>query len=428
MTGKTEYLALYKPLPWQIAPFNDKSPILLLTGSAGGGKSRVAAEKLHAFNLRYPGATTLMLRKAREYAAKSVVPFMSHTVMGPDPQVTMKKGDGWFEYENGSLLYWGGMKDEGQRQAIRSMGKDGSLDMVWVEEGNAFTEEDYQELLARMRGKAASWGQIILSTNPDRPTHWIKKRLIDGGEAAVYFSRAAENPYNPPQYIDMLNRLTGVLGLRLRDGKWVQAEGAVYDTFSDELHVVDWFDPPQEWRRIRAVDFGYTNPFVCQWWALDGDDRMYLYREIYKSKRLVSDHAAEINRLSQGEHIEATVADHDAEDRATLHAAGIITIPADKRVQLGIQRVRERLTVQPDGKPRLFIMRGATVDIDDDLLQARESISTLEEAPGYAWHKGQDGRPNKEEPVKENDHGLDAARYATMYVDKPRRKARSYQG
>ena len=86
MTGKTEYLALYKPLPWQIAPFNDKSPILLLTGSAGGGKSRVAAEKLHAFNLRYPGATTLMLRKAREYAAKSVVPFMSHTVMGPDPK------------------------------------------------------------------------------------------------------------------------------------------------------------------------------------------------------------------------------------------------------------------------------------------------------------------------------------------------------
>jgi len=424
-----EHLALYKPLDWQIEPWRDKSPVMLLTGSAGGGKSRLAAEKLHAFNLHYAGATTLMLRKAREYAAKSVVPFMAHTVMGPDPRVTMKKGDGWFEYQNGSIMYWGGMKDEGQRQAIRSMGQDGSLDMVWVEEANAFTEIDFQEIIARMRGRAASWTQIMLSTNPDTPTHWIKRSLMDGEQASVYYSGAQDNPYNPLQYRDMLGRLTGVLGKRLRDGLWIQAEGAVYETFSDEIHVVDWFKPPEDWRRIRAIDFGYVNPFVCQWWAIDGDGRMYLYREIYRSKRLVSEHAKEINRLSQGEHIEATVADHDAEDRATLRAAGILTAPADKQVKIGIQKVQERLKIQPDGKPRLFIMRGATVDIDNELLMARKPSSTLEEIPGYVWHKWQDGRSNKEEPVKEHDHGCDSARYSTMYVDKGTpRKARSYQG
>jgi predicted transcriptional regulator len=39
------------------------------------------------------------------------------------------------------------------------------------------------------------------------------------------------------------------------------------------------------------VDFGYTNPFVMQWWAEDPDGRLYLYREIYRTRRLVEDHA-----------------------------------------------------------------------------------------------------------------------------------------
>jgi len=240
---------------------------------------------------------------------------------------------------------------------------------------------------------------------------------MDGGEAAVYYSSAQDNPYNPPQYAAMLTSLTGVIGLRLRDGRWVQAEGAVYETFSDENNVKEWFAPPAEWRRIRAVDFGYTNPFVCQWWAIDDDGRMYLYRELYRSRTLVSDHAKEINKLSVGEHIEVTVADHDAEDRATLHASGISTVPADKQVQLGIQRVQERIKKAGDDRPRLFLLRGALVDIDDSLVIERKPTCTLEELPGYVWHRGQDGKANKEEPVKQNDHGCDALRYAVMYLD-----------
>ena len=35
----------------------------------------------------------------------------------------------------------------------------------------------------------------------------------------------------------------------------------------------------------------------------------------------------------------------------------------------------------------------------------------------YVWPKGADGRPQKEEPVKEYDHGKDAMRYAVAYAD-----------
>lgn len=415
---KTEVVAPYKPLPWQLAPLRDKSRVCLLTGSAGGGKSRVASEKMHAYCLKYPGATGIALRKAREYASKSVV-FALKKAMGGDGGVRYSPSDLMFHYGNGSKIFIAGMKDEGQRQALRSINGDGSADIIWGEEANALTEDDHNELLGRLRGTAAPWRQILYTTNPDTPYHWIKQRLMDGGEASVYYSRAEDNPHNPPDYLDTLAGLTGVLGQRLRDGKWMQAEGAVYDGFNDSIHVIEPFDIPADWRRIRVVDFGFTNPFVCQWWAIDPDGRMYLYRELYMTQRTVRVHCEQIKELSQDEVFEATVADHDAEDRATMLENGIDTLPAKKDISPGIQAVQERLKAQPDGKPRLFLFRTALVEEDERLVNAKKPTCTVQEFPGYVWPKSGDGKPVKEVPVKENDHGMDTTRYAVVYIDNP---------
>lgn len=417
MPVKHKPVAVFRPLDWQIAPWRDKSPTILLTGAAGGGKSRLAGEKLHAYCLKYPGTTALMLRKTRESMTNSTVLFMERKVIGGQTGVRHFPSKNRFEYFNSSILAYGGMKNEEQREQIRGIGQDGSVDIVWIEEANRFTEDDLNEVLARVRGKAAPWQQVILATNPDAPSHWINKRLIQGGEASVYYSKALDNPYNPPGYLEALNRLTGILRKRLLEGKWVQAEGVVYEDWRPELHVIDPFEIPEDWRRIRSIDFGYTNPFVCHWWAIDGDGRMFLYREIYQTQRLVEDMAEEIKQLSKDEVIEQSVADHDAEDRATLERHGISTIPARKAVSPGLQAVGARLRKAGDGRPRLFVMRGCTVNEDVRLVEAHKPTSTEAEFEGYIWPKGRDGKPLKEQPVKENDHGMDATKYAVMHID-----------
>ena len=94
-----------------------------------------------------------------------------------------------------------------------------------------------------------------LLTNPDVPTHWIKRRLMDGGEATVFYSNASDNTHNPDDYIDTLNSLSGVLhGLAL--GQWAQAEGVVYEDWNEAIHVIDPFPIPSYRRRFRVVDFG----------------------------------------------------------------------------------------------------------------------------------------------------------------------------
>src|SRR6185369_13533457 len=112
-----------------------------------------------------------------------------------------------------------------------------------------------------------------------------------------------------------------------------------------------------------------------------------------------------------------TIADHDAEDRATLLENGIYTVPAQKEITVGIQRVQERLKKAGDGKPRLMIFRDALVEADQALADLKKPLCTKDEFTAYVWPKAADGKLVKEVPVKEFDHGMDATRYLVMHVD-----------
>lgn len=325
-----------------------------------------------------------------------------------------------YQYPNRSVLVMGGLD-----KASKVMSSE--YDMIYVQEAIELSENDWESLTTRLRNGIMPFQQLLADTNPDAPTHWLKRR-VDSGATRLIESRHEDNPrlYVPGapgtwteegvRYRAVLDRLTGVRKSRLRDGLWVAAEGVIYEGYDPAIHLIDRFDIPADWRRFRSVDFGYTNPFVCQWWAIDPDGRLYLYRELYHTGRLVSDHAATIARLSAGERIEYTVADHDAEDRATLHAGGIPTIPARKEVGLGIQAVSEQLAVAGDGRPRLFLLRDSLVERDASLVEAGKPTCTAEEIPGYVWVRALDNRPIKEEPLKLDDHGADALRYAVVSV------------
>lgn len=415
---RNEYASVFDPLPWQVKPWKSRKPILLLTGSAGGGKSYLAAFKIHGYCLNYPNTTAVMLRKTRDSMTNSTVLFMERTVIADASTVHHWPSKHRFEYFNGSILAYGGMADDKQREQIRSIGQDGSVDIVWMEEATGFTENDFNEVTARIRGRAASWGQIILTTNPDTPSHWIYKRLILGGEADVYYSGAVDNPHNPPHYIDTLNRMTGVLGQRLRDGQWVQAEGAVYETFSEAVHIVETFDISRIRRFVAGVDWGFTNPGVISVYAVDGDMRKTLIEEVYRTRRLIEWWTDQAVALRDKYSIEAFYCD-PAEPAyiEQFRQAGVPAVEGFNSIIPGINTVKEHLAIADDGRPRLQFLRTACKEIDPALEDAKLPVSTLEEITAYAYPKAPDGKPVKELPVDMYNHGMDAMRYAVTGAD-----------
>ena len=256
--------------------------------------------------------------------------------------------------------------------------------------------------IARCRGDGKTWPKFW-TCNPDFPQHYVKTDFVDSSELDIktWHFGLTDNPILTDEYIDEVQRAyTGVFYDRYILGKWIMAEGSVYPQFDYDTHVFD-ADVPLHWTRAVSIDFGYTNPFVCLWGAIDHDGRLFIYDEHYQAKTLIKDHATAIR--ARGDFSWA-VADHDAQDNAELRAESINTHNAKKDVMDGIQRVSARLAVQPDGFPRVFIHK--------------RCVNTLREIESYRWAQVTADRNEKEEPVKADDHTMDALRYMVMELDK----------
>lgn len=96
-------------------------------------------------------------------------------------------------------------------------------------------EDFFTQLLARLSVKGA---KLIATTNPDRPTHWLKEKYIDKAEDLdvldLKFS-FTDNPTLDKVYMESLKKeYQGVYYERFILGKWVVAEGAIYRIFSDD--------------------------------------------------------------------------------------------------------------------------------------------------------------------------------------------------
>ena len=403
------------------ALIDSRQPEVIAEGPSETGKTMAACYKMHYNCREYPKSQHTLIRKVAATIPGTVLVTMKR-IIGTFP-VTFYGGDYNPEmliYPNGSTIWIAGMDKPGKALS-------GERDTIQVCQAEELSIDDWETLTTRVTGRGAvmPYTQIFGDCNPGA-AKWLKDRAKVGSLQMIP-TMHKDNPslYTKdgqltPQGIRTmasLDKLTGNRYKRLRLGLWVTAEGAIYEEYDANVHMIDANKCPEFVRRFRVVDFGYTNPFVCQWWGMDADGRLYRYREIYQTHRLVEELTPEIIKLTGDEDVEFTIADHDAEDRATMAKHGIETYPAKKDVSTGIQAVQSRLKIQGDDKPRLYFVRGALVEVDEALQEAHKPTCTEDEMPEYVWQKFPDGKPDKEQPLKVNDHGCDTTRYMVAAVD-----------
>lgn len=415
-------IKVFKPLSWQVGPWRDKSPVVLLTGSAGGGKSHLAMEKINAFCLKYPGAFALLVRKVKASMTSGTALFFEDEVSLSEAESIMsgavhKQSKSRFEYANGSMAVYIGLEDAKQLNRLRSIGRQGGVDIAFMEEAIEFSERDFNGVKGRMRGRAAPWRQIILATNPDAPTHWINSRLILGGEAAVYYSKAEDNTYNPADYLDTLESLTGVDYQRLAQGKWAQATGIIYGEV--------WRDGPEDGNVTEAADYeagagviywgiddGYSagsrfangidpqtgtfaadaHPRSIGLYQMKANGQLCRFEEVLRVKLVEEDHIAEVEALGYPPPEFVAIDSSAAQLRDRLQVMGYGVLKATHQVEEGIKELRAWMKADKNGFRRLLIHP-----------RCRHFRA---EAVSYR-------RDDKGKPMKEFDHTLDEARYLT---------------
>lgn len=401
----------------------------IVSGAADTGKTYGTTFRLDSEARITPSGYFAIVRRVREDFYTTVMRRW-HSIIALRGGVRILGGDKpyAYEYENRArVLVLGLDRDSGVLSA--------EFDGIYGNQVEEWEASSWETLSSRVTGRGAMtkhpmiWGDC----NPGRREHWILQRAARG----VLKLLPTSHKDNPDIFDDEgriteagerrlqpLRDMTGVRRERYFLGKWVNAEGAVYEEFDRQTHGISRaaFAKVHIVRRFLAIDFGFTNPFVCLLIAVDGDGRMYIEREIYRSKTLLETHAVTIAGMIAGKSVEMGVADSaDPEKIRWLCEHGISVGAAEKgpdSVDAGIQLVKARLTVQADKSPRLFYVEGALVERDEVLVAAHRPASTLEEFDAYMYAKGADGKPLKERPVEKDNHGLDALRYATMLIAK----------
>ena len=272
----------------------------------------------------------------------------------------------------------------------------------------------FRQALGRLSVKDAA---LFGTTNPDNPGHWLKTEYLDRPrtqgrrkaadetelDLATWHFTIDDNPHLDPDYVRSIKaEYVGLWYRRMILGEWVQAEGAIYESWDPDTHVVD--ELPDLDRVIAVgVDYGTTNPFAAVTLALTRDGRLCVTRElrhdpkVARKQRTDAEHSAALREwIEDGDPPRFVVVDPSAESfQVQVNRDGLRGVhDADNSVLDGIRLVASLLAQR-----RMIVHRSCR--------------GLITEIPGYAWDDDAAAK-GEDKPVKLNDHSLDALRYAVL--------------
>ncbi len=124
-------------------------------------------------------------------------------------------------------------------------------------------------------------------------------------------AKLQDNPYlmQTDDYYAMLASLPEVQKKQFLEGDWDAFEDSAFPEFNKSIHVVDPFDIPKGWQKFRAADWGYSSPACVLWFAIDYDNNLWIYREIYTKKITADVFARKVLIAEKDEYIRYGVLD-----------------------------------------------------------------------------------------------------------------------
>lgn len=343
-------------------------------GARGGGKSWAMRRKFVLLCCNYPGIKCLLLRRTfPELEQNHIIPLLSEL----NGFAQYKQTERCFIFPNGSRLKLGYCDTE--KDVFQYQGQE--YEVIGFEEATQFTEFQMRYIATSNRTTRTDFSpRIYYTCNPGGVGHdFIKRLFIDRNftefenpDDYVFIpAKVSDNKVlmeADPQYINNLKALPEHLRRAYLDGDWDIVEGQFFTEFRREKHVIKPFPIPLEWRRFRAMDWGFNDPTCVLWFAVAPDLHIYVYREIYQSQTLASDMAKLIKQTNGLDKIAYTVASPDMwQKRGAKDVSGgeciaetfmhndVPLIKADNARVIGWQRVRENLADSPDGTPYVQI-------------------------------------------------------------------------
>ena len=274
---------------------------------------------------------------------------------------------------------------------------------AYVNEASLANQAVFKEITTRLSAPGA---RLICDTNPDNPSHWLKRDYIDQADdpkkrIKVYSFTIDDNTFLDKDYVETIKaQFSGVFYDRAIRGLWVMSDGAIYSNF-DKLTMV--VEPPKDGftQNWVSIDYGTQNATVFLLWRRKGkvwyctDEYYYSGRE--RQIQLTDEEYTtaleafyERNQLKKGQ--ARVILDPSAASfRASLKRRGFSIKSANNNVLDGI---RTTMTAMNQGLVKW----------------SPKCVQTFKEFALYVWDEAASNR-GEDKPVKQSDHCMDSLRY-----------------
>lgn len=259
---------------------------------------------------------------------------------------------------------------------------------IHMEEATENKYDDYMRLQTRLSAPTKTTNQMLLSFNPISALHWVKTKVVDvDTDLEEIISNYTDNPFLAQTYIDKkllpLKEIDNNAWKVFGEGKWGSLENIIYKNYDTVNRAT-----LKEGEVAYGLDFGF-NVSSALIKIKEVDDEFYIKEEIYQTKLTNNDLIMFIKMSKVGQHL--IYCDSSEPQRIEeMRRAGLNARSANKSVKDGLDFCKRK---------KLHI--------------TKTSLNTIKEIGSYAYRKDKDGNVI-DDPVKFNDHAMDAIRYG-MY-------------
>ena len=425
----------YGPLPKQAQFHMDPHKYRFFGGGWGNGKTSAGCAEAVTLALEYPGSVGLIARRTRPELKATTQHVFFHGGGGnpetdwpgcPEELIrSFNKSEQKLTMVNGSIIHFWPLDDPDKLS---------NLNLGWflIDQAEEIPEEMFQMLQGRLRQLRAPRKGMCLFNPAGHDWIWRRCVHMKYPDHGLIHAKTTDNPNLPPDYVRSLLNMPESWVKRFVEGSFDVFEGMIWPEFDPDVHTVQPFVLPEWYEGVEGIDHGRRNPTAVLWCYFDDQGNCFVVDEHYEAGKLVSHHADRIleRRAQYGEPnytvIDASAAQQDPNTgRSVIDEYwdyGIITVPSDRHVIARINRVAEWLRLdpthphpltgetRPEGWPRLYIFRNC--------------VHLIEHIQQYQWKRKPPTQETdaKEEPLKKDDHDVDALGYVLMTRPAPSEK------
>lgn len=392
---------------------NSDARVNVTEGSIRSGKTIITLVRWAIFIITAPKSGELvMVGRTRDAVWRNCIsPLQAEELFGPLADNVNGNHGAPTVNIMGRKVHILGASDVKAEKVIRGMTVSGA----YVDETTTIPEEFFTQLLGRMSVRGA---KMFCSTNPDNPAHWLKTKFLDRLDKLTdwksWHFNIDDNPSLTESYKNSIKtEFTGLWYKRFIQGLWVAAEGAVFDSWDEDKHVVPWLDlPPMQNLIAIGVDYGTSNAtaailigmgvdgvmYCVDEWSWDAKQTQHNLTNAELAEQLISWSQETHTPDGSGGQPKFTVVDPSALSfRTELSAHGYQSTQADNDVKYGIRTLMSMLS---EGQFKI----------------SDRCSGLIKEIPGYAWDP-KAAQQGEDKPIKVADHHIDAWRYATVTTE-----------